>query len=71
MVTKTMEKTVVLAKDGTPLSVMERPTGLGTFEDYHRKVQKFRKQYGNLLDKQSFDEYLGERKKEAAREMET
>ncbi len=32
----TMEKSVVIAKDGTPLSVMERPEGLGSFADYHR-----------------------------------
>lgn len=70
MVTKTIEKTVVIAKDGTSLSVMERPEGLGTFADYHRKVQEYRKQYAHLLDKQSFDDFLKERKEEAAREWE-
>lgn len=68
MMTKTVERTVVVAKDGTTLSVMERPEGLGTFEDYHRKVQEYRKQYAHLLDKQSFDGFLKERKEEAARE---
>ncbi len=64
----TMEKTVVIAKDGTPLSVMERPEGLCTFADYHRRVQGFRKQYAHLLNRQSFDNYLKERKEETARE---
>ncbi len=68
MVTKVVEKSVVIAKDGTPLSVMERPEGLGTFADYHRKVQNYRGQYAHLLDRQSFDDYLKERKEEAARE---
>ena len=68
MVTKTIEKTVVIAKDGTPLSVMERPAGLGTFTDYRRKVENYRKQYAHLLDRQSFDDYLKERRDEAARE---
>lgn len=68
MVIKTIEKTVVIAKDGTPLSVMERPEGLGTFADYRHKVQKYRKQYGHLLDRQSFDDYLKERREEATRE---
>ncbi|MDR1744940.1 MAG: hypothetical protein LBS30_04215 [Planctomycetota bacterium] len=68
MVTTTVEKTVIIAKDGTPLSVMERPEGLGTFEDYRRKVQRYRKQYAHLLNRQSFDDYLRERKEEAARE---
>ena len=68
MVTKTIEKTVVIAKDGTLLSVMERPEGLGTLADYHRKVQNYRKQYAHLLDRQTFDDYLKERREEAARE---
>ena len=68
MRTQTVEKTAVIAQDGTPLSIMERPEGLGTFADYHWKVQKYRKQYASLLDRQSFDEYLKERKQEAARE---
>lgn len=68
MVTKTVEKTVVIAQDGTPLSVMERPKGLGTFADYHRKVQNYRNQYAHLLDRQSFDDFLRERKEDAARE---
>ncbi len=37
MVTTTVEKTVVIANDGTPLSVMERPEGLGAFADYHKR----------------------------------
>ncbi len=68
MITKTVEKTVVIAKDGTPLTVMERPDGLGTFADYHSRVQKYRQQYAHLLNRQSLDDYLKERKVEAARE---
>ena len=64
MVIKTVEKTVVIARDGTPLSVMERPNGLGTFEDYHRKVQNYRRQYAHLLNSQSFNDFLKERKEE-------
>lgn len=70
MVTKIIEKTVVVGKDGTAMSIMERPEGLGTFADYHRKVRDYRKQYAHLLNKQSLDEYLVERKKEAEREWE-
>lgn len=68
MIVKTVKKTVVIAKDGTPLSVMERPEGLGTIAEYHRKVEKYRKQYAHLINRQSFDDYLKERKEEAARE---
>ncbi len=68
MVFKKMEKTVVIAKDGTPLSVMERPEGLGNLEDYHRKVEHYRTLYSHILDKQSFDDYLKEGRVEAARE---
>lgn len=68
MVTKTVEKTVVIAVDGTPLSVQERPEGLGTYADYHRKVQGYRKQYAHLLDRQSLDDYLEERKGLSVRE---
>lgn len=70
MGTKTIEKTVILAKDGTPLSVMDRPKGLGTYADYRRKVQNYRKQYGHLLDRQSLADFLAGRKDEAAREWE-
>lgn len=68
MITKTVEKTVVIAKDGTPLSVMDRPEGLGTIAEYHLKVEKYRKQYAHLINRQSFSDYLKERKEEAARE---
>ncbi len=68
MLTKTVEKTVVIAADGTPLSVMERPEGLGSFADYHRKVQQRREQYADALNSRSFDEFLRERKEDAARE---
>lgn len=68
MLTKTVEKTAIIAKDGTPLSLMERPHGLGTFADYHRKVQRYRKQFSELLNRQTFDDFIKERKDEAARE---
>jgi hypothetical protein len=70
MVTLIVEKSAVMTRDGTPLSVMERPEGLGTFADYHHKVQKYRKLYASILDRQSLDEYLKERKEETARELE-
>lgn len=68
MVMKTIEKKVILSKDGTPLSVMERPEGVGTFAEYHRKVESYREQYGHLLSRQTFEDFLQERKDEAARE---
>lgn len=71
MAFKTAEKTVFITKDGTPLSIMERPEGLGTFADYHRKVEKYRRQYAHLLDRQSFEEYLAERREEAAINIKT
>lgn len=68
MVTKIAEKTVVLTRDGTALSVMERPGGIGTIEDFHRELAEVRKQYGHLLKQQPLDEYLAERRLEAERE---
>lgn len=65
---KATEREVIIAKDGTPYSVMARPGGLGTFADYHHKVQEYRKQYAHIFDKQPIAEYLEERKKEALRE---
>ena len=68
MVTTIAEKSVVLTRDGTPLSVMERPEGLGSIEDYHNDLVEIRKQYGHLLKRQSLDEYLAERHIEAEQE---
>ncbi len=68
MVTETAEKSVVLTRDGTALSVMERPGGIGSIDDFHRELDEVRKQYGHLLNRQSFDEYFAERRVEAERE---
>lgn len=62
------EKEVIIAKDGTPYTVMARPGGLGTFADYHRKVREYRKQYAHIFDRQSLAEYLEAHKEEALRE---
>lgn len=70
MVTKTIEKTVVITRDGTPLSVMERPGGLGSIEEYHHDLEAVRIKYGHLLRSLSLDEYLDERHSEAKRESE-
>ncbi|MCD8349387.1 MAG: hypothetical protein LUC93_02080 [Planctomycetaceae bacterium] len=70
MVTKIAEKTVVLTRDGTALSVMERPEGLGTIDDFHKELVVIRKQYGHLLHQQPMDEYFMERRIEAEREWE-
>lgn len=62
-------KNAAAAADGTELSVMERPEGLGTFDDYHRFVQECRKKYPEAFARlPSLDEYLKERREEAARE---
>lgn len=68
MITKTAEKAVVLAPDGTALSIMDRPGGIGSIEDFHKELDEIRKQYGHLLKQQSLDEYLAERRLEAERE---
>lgn len=68
MITKIVEKTVVLTQDGTALSVMERPEGVGSIEDFHNELAEIRKQYGHLLKQQTLDEYLAERRIEAERE---
>jgi hypothetical protein len=68
MVTKVAEKTVVLTRDGAALSVMDRPEGIGSIEDFHRELAEVRKQYGHLLKRQSLDEYLAEKRLEAERE---
>lgn len=68
MTTRTVERTVLVTDDGEELSLMERPGGLGTFEDYHRKVQEYRKQYPDLFERMpGLDEYLRQRREEAAR----
>lgn len=68
MVTKVAEKTVVMTRDGTALSVMERPGGIGSLDDFHMELAEIRKQYGHLLKRQAPDEYLAERRAEAERE---
>ena len=68
MVTKIAEKTVVLTRDGVALSVMERPDGIGSIEDFHRELDEVRKQYGHILNRQSLDQYLAERRIEAEKE---
>lgn len=68
MVTKIAEKTVVLTRDGTALSVMERPEGVGSIDDFHKELVEIRKQYGHLLKQHPLDEYLAERRLEAERE---
>jgi hypothetical protein len=68
MVTKIAEKTVVLTRDGAALSVMERPGGIGSIEDFHKELGEIRKQYGHLLEQQPLDDYLAERRIEAKRE---
>lgn len=68
MVTRIAEKTVVLTRDGTALSIMERPDGLGSIADFHRELAEVRKQYGHLLKQQPLDEYFSERRLEAERE---
>lgn len=68
MNTTTTQRTVIVTKSGASLSVMERPNGLGSFADYHRKVLKYRSQFAHLLKRQSLDEFLLERKIEAGRE---
>ncbi len=68
MATIMIEKPVVFTLEGTALSVMERPGGLGTIDDFHKDLIEIRKQYGHLLQQQSLDEYLAERRIEAERE---
>ncbi len=68
MVTRIAEKTVALTRDGAALSVMGRPDGVGSIEDFHKELVEIRKQYGHLLQQQSLDEYLAERRIEAERE---
>ena len=70
MVTKIVEKTVVLTQDGTALSVMERPEGVGSIKDFHKELAEIRKQYGHLLKQQPLDEYFAERRLEAKQEWE-
>lgn len=70
MVTKIVEKTVILTQDGTALSVMKRPEGLGTIDDFHNDLVAIRKQYGRLLNQQSLDTFIAERRIEAEREWE-
>lgn len=62
MVTKVAEKTVVLTRDGTALSVMERPEGVGSIEDFHKELVEIRKHYGHLLKQQSLDTFIAERR---------
>lgn len=68
MITRIAEKTVVLTRDGIALTIMERPEGLGTIEDFHKEAEEARRQYGNLLGRQSMDDYFVERHLEAERE---
>lgn len=69
MITKKVERTVVVADNGMEFTLMERPEGLGTFEDYHRLVQEYRKKYPEVFERMpSLDEYLQERRREAALE---
>ena len=68
MVTKIVEKNVVLTKDGVVLSVMERPDGVGSIEDFHKELAEVRKQYGHLFKRQPLDAYISERRIEAERE---
>lgn len=68
MVTGTAQKNVILTRDGAALSVMDRPGGTGSIEDFHKELAEVRKQYGHLLNRQSLDEYLAERHLEAERE---
>ncbi len=70
MVTKIAQKTVVLTRDGTPLSIMKRPEGLGSIDDFHRELAEIRTRYGHLLQQQPLDKYLAEKRIEAEREWE-
>ncbi len=69
MITKKVEKTAVVADNGMEFSIMERPEGLGTFEDYHRLVQECREKFPEAFARvPSLDEYIRDRREEAARE---
>lgn len=65
MITKKVERTVIVAENGMEFSVMENPERIENYDDL---VKECRKHYGHLLDKFSFDDFLKERREEAERE---
>lgn len=69
LVRKKVERTVLIADDGAEYELMERPGGVGTLEDYDRKLKDARRQFPHLFARlPSTEEYIRERREEAALE---
>lgn len=60
-------KKIIYRVDGTPMAVWAHPNGntLEAFENYEKKLEEARKQYGHLFKQCTVDDFIAEKRREA------